>query len=366
MLVIFGATATFAGDNGRPAFGFLRLGESVRQAALGTAGVADAAEAGNGHLNPAVLGEVRAQEARFAHSRLFDDASLSTLGYARPLARWGVGGQFLYQSYGEIAGYDALGAQTGTTDASDKALSVSLARRGDNVIPGATLKLAQQTLAGVSAFSPALDVGVLLRAPAGLKAPPALGRQLERMTFGAAARNLGYGVKFERSTEPLPRSFALGLTHRSFADALTLSFDIESYLGRAGLSLHLGGEYWLRDGIALRAGYRTDTDVGPGASMGIGFKLGQARLDYAFQPFDELGAFHRIGLSVRFGSAPLETHYQNGVRDMLRGNYAEAILEFDKALAINPEDRRVLRKAMEAADALKKQLGEDSGAAPSR
>ena len=76
----------------------------------------------------------------------------------------------------------------------------------------------------------------------------------------------------------------------------------------------------------------------------------------SFSPMAKLGDVHRVSLSWRFGRSTLEKYYQKGINEMRHGNYAEAILFFDKALLIDRTNRRVLEKAFEAANALRESL----------
>lgn len=62
----------------------------------------------------------------------------------------------------------------------------------------------------------------------------------------------------------------------------------------------LGAEWWMQDTIALRAGYKTNQDIGPGWSAGLGFKFQRICLDYAYAPYGDLGNTHRISLGMNF------------------------------------------------------------------
>jgi len=57
-----------------------------------------------------------------------------------------------------------------------------------------------------------------------------------------------------------------------------------------------GVEYALRTGVAFRAGYRTGALLNH-VTLGFGIHASALTLDYAFVPFAELGASHRLSLS---------------------------------------------------------------------
>jgi tetratricopeptide (TPR) repeat protein len=67
-------------------------------------------------------------------------------------------------------------------------------------------------------------------------------------------------------------------------------------------------EYIAFNLLALRAGYRTNQDMGSGLRAGIGFVFSVVSIDYALSPFDELGNMHRLGISVKFGARHYARH----------------------------------------------------------
>jgi len=364
LVALLCAREAWAADAGRRAFSFLREGESVRQSAMAGAGVADAEQPGQTHLNPAVLSHVQTQEVHFTHHRLLQDARAGGAVYARPVGHWGLAGRFQFTDHGDIDQLDAQGHPAGSTGASDETFSLTAAPLGGPLRTGVALKYARQSLAGAKAAAPVADVGLILRVSESSSRPGFWGRQLDNLTFGAAVRNFGPPAKFDAAREKLPRAYAVGVAHRSFLDVVAASMDYEHAEARGGGIFHLGAEVRLSMDLALRAGYRSDQDIGPGLTGGLGFRWDRVSLDYAFQPFAELGSQHRVGLSFRFGETPLEAHYQAGLREMRRGNFADAVIHFDKALSINPREPRVLRRALEAAEALKKELGETDDLSP--
>jgi tetratricopeptide (TPR) repeat protein len=276
------------------------------------------------------------------------------MSYAYPSQRLGNFSTALqYLDYGDIQGFDSAGARLGKIRASDRLLRLAWAPRRAGILPGVNLKVAQEELDNVTATAFALDMGLLYRLPLDYDASSFFKKQLSRTSFGLAMSHLGPKVKFEERSEELPLTFRLGMAYRSFADALTIALDLERFMGRSeALTLHSGVEAWLKDILALRLGLRSDQDIGPGISAGLGFKFGAIQVDYAFTPFGDLGDVHRMGVSLRFGRSLLERYYEQGLYQMRLGNYAEAVLLFDKALAINPKDQRVLSKALEAGQAL--------------
>jgi len=94
----------------------------------------------------------------------------------------------------------------------------------------------------------------------------------------------------------------------------------------------------------------------------VGFKLKRMEVDYAFAGFGDLGEMHRVGLSLRLGGrvevTPPEERglgavMRRGERLMQEGRYYEAILEFNKALDLDPGNRRALEQMRKANERLK-------------
>lgn len=115
----------------------------------------------------------------------------------------------------------------------------------------------------------------------------------ERLTLGLAAQNIGSRL----GADPLPLTFKLGAASR--LKNLTLALDVAKPQDNE-IYYCLGAEWWLKDALALRAGYKTHRDAGEGITAGIGLKMGKVSLDYAYVPYGDLGSTHRISLGIKF------------------------------------------------------------------
>ncbi len=101
----------------------------------------------------------------------------------------------------------------------------------------------------------------------------------------------------------LPLTFRVGFS----VDALSLS-GVDSETSKLNLAIeaakprdyseriHLGAEYWYRDLLALRAGYRFNYDT-EGLTLGFAIKYNVFELGYSFVNYDSrLGNVSRFGL----------------------------------------------------------------------
>lgn len=221
---------------------------------------------------------------------------------------------------------------------------------------GLGLKGVRESLAGASAQTVAADLGLLA-----VWRPEPSGSEWR---LGFSALNLGPGLKFDAEQAPLPTAYRLGLAWRirPRGDVLTLSAD--PVLSRdEGIFVALGAEYTVWRVLALRLGYRTGQDIGLGFRGGVGFKLKAVEIDYAFAPFGELGQMHRMGLTVRLGGAvettppeerALSAVLERGHRLFKEKRYYEALLEYDRALSLDPGNKPALEGMRRSNERLEK------------
>lgn len=126
---------------------------------------------------------------------------------------------------------------------------------------------------------------------------------IKDLRLGVSAQHLSQEVKYVKDAYSLPFILKIGLAMDLLkvfgvenSQSLTLAIDAShprDYVER----VHFGLEYWLYDMFALRAGYRLnyDEDI---FSFGIGLKeeITGLRIDYAYSPFGNFDAVHRISI----------------------------------------------------------------------
>jgi hypothetical protein len=147
----------------------------------------------------------------------------------------------------------------------------------------------------------------------------------------------------------------VGIKKEVLGDPLTIAID-GNLPNDNDFYASLGIEYWVRDLIGLRVGYKSGQELGDGLSFGGGIKVNILELDYALVHLGELGYTHRIGIVTRFGKEAkailTERAFKRGMEYYNEGKYPEAILEFNKVLGLNPEDERALEMMRRANDKL--------------
>jgi hypothetical protein len=106
-------------------------------------------------------------------------------------------------------------------------------------------------------------------------------------------------MTFDAARERLPLLGRLGLAWDAHSRA-TLS--VEGEIVRREKARALAGIEWRpHETLALRAGYDGRNETTDGVTAGVGLRLRDFSVDYAYAPLGKLGASHRIGLCHRFG-----------------------------------------------------------------
>lgn len=185
----------------------------------------------------------------------------------------------------------------------DNAFLLSLARRiSPQLSIGGNLKIVRQTVFQSSGNGMGIDLGIIFEPIENLRLGALL---LDATGTQIKWRKTETSPTFTRKTTArLGASYGIGLA--SFGQ-LRLGVDLQSGIKdvqvtetnkKQGLTMRYGGEFWLFDILALRAGQN-----GRNFSAGTGFrlKIGQTvwLTDYAFTPH-ELGPSQRISIAGRF------------------------------------------------------------------
>jgi tetratricopeptide (TPR) repeat protein len=345
LLLLGGLTAQVYGDAGTSAASFLKLGAGPRAIAMGDAQVAVADDAYATYWNPAGLAQLQIQEAAFTHTQYVESINHQYAAYVYPHPRWGsFGASVSYLSYGSFPGYDAVGQTMPDVSANDMSLGFSYAhnilfddRYGMQLAAGGTVKWIRERLDTVSASAMAADGGVLF-AP-GIR----WGEWLSGVKAGLTLRNLGTPLEYDHDSFALPRTLAAGLAYTGHwrEESFTLACDLR-HTNEGLTSFGTGVEIWTLQSFVMRAGYTNEGDLSNGLRIGAGVKFKTLQVDYAFASQGDFGATHRFGLTLRFAPPkenPLfqaQRAFQRGMNSYEKQRYTEALVDFNKALELDP------------------------------
>ncbi len=272
---------------------FLDIGVGARALGMGGAYTALADDANSLYWNPSGLAKLDNREFTASHAELFESTRLDFLAYAHPTSQGTFAAGLTYLSQNKIDGRDNLGRRTAGFDASDAALSLGYARKLEMADLGATFKYLRSHIGSSEAQGAAVDLGAK--------------RAFDRVSVGAALRNLGPGLKFQDQRNDLPLRLAVGAAYK-FAGGHAAAGELVNGPRGAGTNGSVGGEFQAVKNLYLRAGYTTQTaitggsgfDAARGLTMGLGLRNERWSLDYAVLPTGELGRSHRFSFGARW------------------------------------------------------------------
>lgn len=302
MLLLGLAAGARASGPGTTAAPFLKMAMSPRAVAMGGAFGALADDSGAVFVNPAGLAQSETTEVAVDFTTYLQDAKMGNISYSGRAGanRFGFGATFM--TVGDIDRFsrtDAVGPvqSLGTFSSNDMAFTLAYAKKEfmqetvAGLDGGLAVKLIRSSIDDNAAFAAAVDAGVIYRAS-------------EKINFSMAVQNLGTAMKFEEESDPLPLNLRAGMLYRPSA-GLNLVAEINEYLQDEKFYPAFGAEYWLRDALALRGGYKFGYDTSNlgtevGLSLGFGIKVAGLGVDYAYLPFGDLGNVHRFGFWLQF------------------------------------------------------------------
>ncbi|MDO8806603.1 MAG: PorV/PorQ family protein [Elusimicrobiota bacterium] len=300
----------FSGDAGSASASFLKFSPSPRGSGMGEAYTSITEDAYSAWWNPAGLAGVEGPELAATYNASMQEVTNQYLSVAYP-ARYGstFGFNFTRLSVAPFQGYDAEGTKIGKVESSDLAVGGAYGRtliKDEIERPvlnvGAGLKVISEKLDTASANTAALDLGaVYFIRPANYWMNKTPGQEFR---VALAVRNIGPGLKFDRRTSPLPLSATVGgswHTHPGGSASLIFSLD-QTYSKDEKYYAAFGAEYVAFQLLSLRAGYRTGQAIGSGLRIGVGFRLSIMDIDYSMSPYGDLGAMHKLGVSMRLGA----------------------------------------------------------------
>lgn len=271
----------------------------ARPRGMGGAYGAVANDANAVDYNPAGLTQILRSNATLTHWIELDGTTLDFISYVLPLGAMGtVAGSATLRQVPSISNTTA----EPSVNVDDILVGLSGATKLENWWPGLSggmsLKFVSSTLGNYTAYTGALDAGVLLEdLPYHSKA-------------ALAMENLGMPIKYIDVADPLPFCLRLAGCSQIFEDSvkeLLVAADlVQPINGYANLDI--GAEFIYLGFVAFRGGYTLDFQEGTrGLVGGLGIKYvwdkTDYRLDYAYNPFYWKNSYtptHLISLSVFF------------------------------------------------------------------
>lgn len=279
----------------------LKIGVGARAAAMGDAYTAIADDATAVYWNPAGIARLSGQSVTLNHTAWPANISFDQAAYVFNV-KWipgmlGVNVRALTMSR-DIVRTTYLPEGTGETfDAGEWAYGLSYARAlTDKFSAGFSVNYVQTGLDNVKGTSTTFDFGTLYDVGV-------LGAKI-----GMSIQNIGSDMTFIDEKVKMPVFFRVGGSFDVFQQGENRLISAAEFTHPPDNSekLNLGAEYAFHDYLFLRGGYKVNYDTeGLTAGFGVKFPLtlvksSVARLDYAYQDKNYLGAAHRVSVNVSF------------------------------------------------------------------
>ncbi|OGS43922.1 MAG: hypothetical protein A2539_03545 [Elusimicrobia bacterium RIFOXYD2_FULL_34_15] len=296
--ILYFCKLSFCDSLGTTGAQFLKVGMGARPLAMAGAFSAVSDDINSIYYNPASLTRSEKREVSATYLKYFEDVNAGFLGYSGIInTKHYIGIGLTYLQANNIDKRDINEAELGEFGSTDIALFINYARKDlmqnliKNLAVGSGLKLISQKIDDESAFTIALDLSAYYPAN-------------DKLSFSINIQNISYGVKFINDTDPLPLDIKIGSAYKVLKD-LTFACDLDEYVIDKKLYASIGAEYWIKDIMALRSGYKFGYDTESlgnivGLGVGAGFRIWGLSLDYAFVPFGDLGDTHRISFGAKY------------------------------------------------------------------
>lgn len=280
----------------------LRRSLSSRAAAFGGALTGAGAGLDSLGVNPAGLAAASRPELQSTLTSGVIDDAFGFLGYAHPLKAGVAAAGLAYYDAGSVTLVDAAGSRSVNAQRDFVGMGAWSMPLPGGLSAGVLGKVYDFSLAQTAHASGfAADAGARWVTP------------LTGLSLGAAVQNLGPGVKFESSSDPLPLVARAGAawTYASSGGAnmtyirgtrLTVTGDAAKVRDEPEAFVS-GGEFALdlseSASVALRLSY-TFNQTADGLAFGVGLREGRFVFDYAMVTKRDLGNVQDLSLGVRF------------------------------------------------------------------
>lgn len=288
-------------EQGTTAAAFLKLDQGVRPVAMGGAFTGAADDVNAIMYNPAGLAQLKKIEVTLMHSFWLQSIFYDYIAVGYPVGEIGTFAlSFVYVNSGGIPKTDILGADLGEFLANDINFNLGYGTNiNKDLSLGITIKVFNESIDTTGAFGFAADVAGIYKLP------------VKDLQIGIVAQNLGPKFGFGEAFW-LPIMFKVGLSYTGIRNMM-LNLDYMQPIETYGI-LSFGMEYWYRDLLAVRLGYRfqgkmdlnewyenySGPDIMAGLVLGAGVKINMIEIDYAYRQFGVLENTHRLGLTLKF------------------------------------------------------------------
>lgn len=300
---LFIPATLFSGE--RPTYQFLQSDVSARASAMAGSFVSMTGDPAGMFYNPATIGTSTSPLASFGYTSHLLDFKAGFAAYTQEIEDIGsVGVGVNYFSFGTLNGFNDKALSTGTFNAGDMAVSISLARPfEENLYFGITGKFIYSSIAEANSSALAADIGLLYLIPG--NDPISLGISIANIgkqidPYINTQESLPFEIKVGGTIKPQHLPLHLNVNFHKLNEEHNSFFDTFTYFT-------VGGELTLSKALRFRFGYnnerRKELKIGTSAGMagfafGGGIVLKTIRLDYSFTSLGKIGSISRITIGL--------------------------------------------------------------------
>jgi hypothetical protein len=243
------------------------------------------------HYNPAASAYLRYPEFSVMGQRGFAEDNFGSFYFGYPTTLYGsYGGGLQYYNAGSIELINTAGESRTVNSEQDFSAFFNYANIYSGFASGINARILRSSLVDeFSAIAGVVDIG-------------AQGRVLDdQVSLGVSVSDLGTRLHYAQTDEEIPWILRAGASYLyPFQDGshLIASLDAAAEKGEK-IKEFLGFEYFLRNVVSLRAGYKAGQAAGK-LSFGFGVIVNKVRIDYALTDSDGLGKVHTASLTYKF------------------------------------------------------------------
>jgi outer membrane protein OmpA-like peptidoglycan-associated protein len=280
---------------------FLKIPADARPASMGEAFTALSDDESSLLYNPAGTARILQTQLSATHIEWFQGIRIEHLGGVSslgPLGTIGAGLSWLQvddlvrtQRVANTSDPLANFVEDGTFSPHDMALALNWAwRPAPRWNAGLGLKILQQAIDSQQGWGLGLDLGAQYTGV------------WDWLDLGFEAQNVGSAINVGGTSFQQPITFSFGGAAHLLQGRLVLSADVSAPSDN-DVTPAFGAEWWIAHTLAFRGGWRGGYANQPTA--GAGFRIAGMQIDYAWQPYEDLGDTHRITASYSFGTPSL-------------------------------------------------------------
>ncbi len=336
--------------------------------------------------NPGALDLLERRAVTVFYTNLLAGSHYGFVGYVHPtltLGTFAVG--WARVATGELQARDEHNVAQGTFGMSQDEFLFSYSKQLPfSLTAGATVKFHRESIWNFTDSGMGVDVGVIWQ-------PNLPEGSFSGLTVGLSVQNaLSPSTRLAQQANYLPHDIRVGVSLPIGLDMLggrgRVYLDIEKG-DRAPTQLHLGTEYVYEDRAALRFGINNGQ-----LSFGAGWVQGDFRLDYSFGRFfeHELSPSHRFSLTVGIGKTreeilqlirerearrleelvqkqiewerreQIDRSLREGRQYLESGEYFRAWREFQRVLALDPQNTEAQTLSQQAEQKIDEQLTKEA------